>query len=292
MEGLKDRMKQAQNRESCSLRDLKGWIEREWESCRTLEELEFLKQKYLALLESVRNRLMRSTSTTAATGSPSRMSFWMEKRFEYQSLREEGNKGGTEKYAWDYTHDQCLISTTSTAGFDRMEGIINSVGMAGDGADSFLLPHGGGGGHFLGMDRVFRSVRPLDVKEESYSMEKKFKHYHSSGEEGNGSGNTSRTTVEESFNNCVWDLISHDQCLIGTSTGFEYANVGTGMAGYSFLLPHQNVSGFYGGGGGDCSDADPRVFCNVHPLVVKGMSEFDGENIGRSSSQLSWTSDS
>ncbi|EXB54203.1 hypothetical protein L484_000811 [Morus notabilis] len=56
LERLKRRMKElGQSRE---VKKVKAWIEREWGSCgATLEELEVLKGKYLALLDNVRNRL-------------------------------------------------------------------------------------------------------------------------------------------------------------------------------------------------------------------------------------------
>ncbi|GMN67520.1 hypothetical protein TIFTF001_036578 [Ficus carica] len=65
VETLKVRVKRAQNRDcSASLRDLKAWIDKAAESCKVVEELESLREKFLALLERVRSRLiLRSFSS-------------------------------------------------------------------------------------------------------------------------------------------------------------------------------------------------------------------------------------
>ncbi|GMN37711.1 hypothetical protein TIFTF001_007035 [Ficus carica] len=65
VETLKARVKRAQNRDgSAPLRDLKAWIDKAAESCKAVEELEFLRENFLALLERVRSRLiLRSFSS-------------------------------------------------------------------------------------------------------------------------------------------------------------------------------------------------------------------------------------
>lgn len=177
IEGLKARIKQAQNSDGCSLKNLMAWVEREWEACKTVEELEFLKQKYLALLENVRNRFMRSPSTIYATsadhhglfnvdvrplsvmGPQNDMSYLSEKKFVYHHYSgEEGNiksigtTSGThvqeslENCFWDFTHYQNYLIGS------------NHVGMASHDCVSF--PYVGGlygtnGGDFSNMDQVF-----------------------------------------------------------------------------------------------------------------------------------------
>ncbi|EXB57396.1 Agamous-like MADS-box protein AGL97 [Morus notabilis] len=105
LERLKRRMKElGQSRE---MKKVKAWIEREWGSCgTTLEELEVLKGKYLALLDNVRNRLSFSGKEekidvcplAAVVGSSNEMSFSVEKlgtgcgNFGFTSIRKSFGK--------------------------------------------------------------------------------------------------------------------------------------------------------------------------------------------------------
>ncbi|GMN37710.1 hypothetical protein TIFTF001_007036 [Ficus carica] len=101
VETLKARVKRAQNRDgSTSLRDLKAWIDKASESCQTAEELEFLKEKFLALLESVKSRLILRNS------SPSSLSNGEEKLVETDSTV----VGPAEDYVLDFTDHTAMAA--------------------------------------------------------------------------------------------------------------------------------------------------------------------------------------
>ena len=94
METLKARVKLAQNRESsASFRDLKAWIDKASESCQTVEELKFLREKFLALLKIVKSKLILRNS------SPSSLSNGEEKLIETDSTV----VGPAEDYVLDFT---------------------------------------------------------------------------------------------------------------------------------------------------------------------------------------------
>ncbi|GMN34842.1 hypothetical protein TIFTF001_004937 [Ficus carica] len=144
VEILEARVKQAQNIRDCtsaSLRELKAWIDKAWESCKTVEELEFLKEKYLALLESIRSRLILTSSSSSSYGE--------EKGVETNATVVEP----LDNYVLDFTDKYCNY-------------------MA---ADTFFQL--AGGDHSSYVDHVFCDVGPptatsVSENDMSYSLQK------------------------------------------------------------------------------------------------------------------------